>query len=251
MTQHPPRPPLALSIGIVGHRLDRLPEAAHARIAADIDSVLDGVTAAMHKAWHDHAEVFSDTAVLSLVDSLAEGADRIAARTFLARKEAGDGAIGYALDVVLPFEPREFEKDFAGESSRAEFRDLIGKARAVLELPGQRAAAESAYEAAAYTVIDQSDVVVAIWDGGPSHGRGGTADSVAAAAREGRPLIIIDANGREPPHLRWHGLDAAAVPTGWVADVPAGDLETGLPRLVDALLRPPAPLAEERPPHAP
>jgi len=245
VSDHPPKPPLALNVGVVGHRPGRLPAEARDRIRADIDTVLDGITAAMHKAWHDYADVFSDRAVLSLVDSLAEGADRIAAQAFLARAGAGDGSIGFALDVVLPFTAEEFEKDFAEEASREEFRTLTARARALLELPGQRDAEAGAYEAAAYTVIDQSDVVIAIWDGGPSGGRGGTTDTVEAAVRDGRPLIVIDANGKAPPHLRWCGLDAAAVPTGRIADVPAGDLETGLPRLADALLRPPAPLAED------
>ena len=55
----------------------------------------------------------------------------------------------------------------------------------MLELPGEPAAEAAAYEAAAYTVVDQSDVVIAVWDGGPSGGRGGTTDTMEAAAREG------------------------------------------------------------------
>ena len=244
MSHHPPKPPLALSVGIIGHRPNRLPEAAKAKVAADIDAVLDGIAAAMRKALADYGAVFSGKAVLSLVNSLAEGADRMAAGALAARMAKEDGTLAYALDVVLPFGAQEFEKDFADEASRDAFRALIAEARAVLELPGSRAAEASAYEAAAYTVVDQSDVVVAIWDGGPSGGRGGTTDTVEAAAREGRPLVIIDARGEAPPHLRWHGLDEAIVPTGRMADMPAGDLATGLKRLVDALLRPPAAPAE-------
>ncbi len=244
VSHHPPKPPLALSVGIIGHRPNRLPEAATAHVAADIDAVLDGIAAAMLKALADYGAVFSGKAVLSLVDSLAEGADRMAARALVARMAEGDGTLAFALDVVLPFGRDEFGKDFADEASREAFRALLAKARAVLELPGSRAAEASAYEAAAYTVIDQSDVVVAVWDGGPSGGRGGTTDTVEAAAREGRPLVIIDAKGEAPPHLRWHGLDEAIVPTGRIPDMPAGDLSTGLPRLVDALLRPPAAPAE-------
>ncbi len=243
MTHHPPKPPLALSVGIIGHRPNRLPQAARDTVAADIDAVLAAITTAMRKAHADYSPVFSGEAVLSLVDSLAEGADRIAAQVFIERMGKGDNGLSFALDVVLPFAREEFETDFADESSRAEFRALIGKARAVLELPGRREAEAGAYEVAAYTVVDQSDVVVAIWDGGPSNGRGGTTDTMEAASRDGRPLVIIDANGKKPPHLRWHGLDEAVVPTGRVADVPAGDLETGLAGLVDALLRPPAALA--------
>ena len=58
-------------------------------MAADIDAVLDGIAAAMRQALADYGAVFSGKAVLSLVDLLAEGADRMAARALC--REAGDG----------------------------------------------------------------------------------------------------------------------------------------------------------------
>ena len=240
MNHHPPKPPLALSVGIIGHRPNRLAEAARARVAADMETVLTGITAVMGRALNDYAGVYSGKAVLALVDSLAEGADRIAARALAAAIGKGEGPVSFVLDAVLPFTAEEFGKDFAQEPSRSEFLAFLAGARAVLELPGSREAEASAYEAAAYTVVDQSDVVVAVWDGGPSGGRGGTTDTVEAAARDGRPLVIIDANGREPPQLRWHGLNEEIVPTGRVSDMPAGNLDTALPLLVDALVRPPS-----------
>ena len=248
MTHHPPKPLLALAVGIVGHRPNRLADAACTAVDADIGAVLDGIAAEMRQARSRYGAVFAGKAVLALVDSLAEGADRIAARALAARAGKADGGLAFALDVVLPFAQQEFERDFAEEVSRQEFRSLIAGARAVLELPGGREAEGSAYEAAAYTVVDQSDVVIAVWDGGPSGGRGGTTDTVEAAARDGRPLIIVDANGIEPPQLRWHGLNEAVVPSGRVSDMPGADLAAGLPKLIDALLRPPAPPTGDRGP---
>jgi hypothetical protein len=240
VNQHPPRPQLALAVGIIGHRPNRLPEAARAKVAADIDAVLDGIAAAMDKARQDYSDVFSGKAVLSLVDSLAEGADRMAARALVARADKDDGGLSFVLDAVLPFDRQEFAKDFAEASSRDEFGALVAKARAVLELPGSRDAEAAAYEAAAYTVVDQSDVLMAVWDGGSSHGRGGTTDTIEGAAHDGQPLIVIDAKGVAPPRVCWRGLDEAVVPTGRLVDMPAGDLASGLALLVDALLRPPA-----------
>src|SRR5439155_12740709 len=43
---------------------------------------------------------------------------------------------------------------------------------------------------------DRCDVLIALWDGQPARGRGGTAEVVALARRVGRPLICI---GSEPP----------------------------------------------------
>ena len=204
--------------------------------------MIDGIAAAMRRARQDYAAVFSGEAVLSMVDSLAEGADRQAVEAFTRQASAAAG-VSFVVDVVLPFDRQEFEKDFADDASRAAFRAMLGTARAVLELPGDRAAEAAAYEAAAYTVVDQSDVLIAVWDGGPSGGRGGTTDTMEGAAREGKPLIVIDANGVAPPHLRWHGLDETIVPTGRMADMPADDATSALPVLVDTLLRPPPPAA--------
>ena len=169
--EHPPKPPLALAVGVIGHRPNRLGEGAATRIAADVDVALAGMADAMAAARTRHGAVFGEGTVLSLVTSLAEGADRIAARAMAARQKSGD--VTCVLDVVLPFTAEIFAADFTEESSREEFKGMLAGARAVLELPGERAAEASAYEAAAYTVLEQSDIVLAVWDGGPSGGRRG------------------------------------------------------------------------------
>jgi hypothetical protein len=40
-------------------------------------------------------------------------------------------------------------------------------------------------------VADQCDALVAVWDGQPARGRGGTADIVAYARKKRRPLAWI------------------------------------------------------------
>ena len=50
MTQSPARPPLALTIGVIGHRPNRIPEAARAKIHADIAEVLAAIGAAAEAA---------------------------------------------------------------------------------------------------------------------------------------------------------------------------------------------------------
>ena len=151
-----------------------------------------------------------------------------------------DGPVGLAIEAVLPFAAETFVEDFADDDSRAEFHALLGRARAVLELPGTREAAVAAYEMAALTVLNQCDIIIAVWDGGPSHGHGGTTETIDVAARMGLPIIFVDANGAERPRLHWTGLDDEAAPGERFADLPAEPLAKGLPRLVDALLRPPS-----------
>ncbi|MFJ8953478.1 hypothetical protein ACIRO1_25525 [Streptomyces sp. NPDC102381] len=45
--------------------------------------------------------------------------------------------------------------------------------------------------AAGKEVVDQSDVLLAVWDGKPAGGKGGTADVVAYAQRQGMDVRII------------------------------------------------------------
>ena len=241
MNDHPPKPPLALAVGIVGHRPNRLPEAARDKVAAEVGAVLAAVAVEMESALVRYDDVLADSAVLSLVGSLAEGADRIAARAAVAHMDKGGiGAVTFALDAVLPFAADEFAGDFADDASRDEFRALLGKTRAVLELPGTRAAEARAYEAAAYTVLSQSDIVIGVWDGGLSGGHGGTTETIEAAARDRRPIVVVDATGKAAPRLHWAGLSDDVTPSARVEDLPSVDIGEGLPRLVDALVRPPA-----------
>lgn len=170
-------------IGVVGHRPDRLK--ATDAVSADIAMLLDMAAAAAAGRF-----------CVMLVTSLAEGADRIAAHQALARN--------MPLKAVLPFARGDYEKDFP--QSLVEFSALMGAASQVLELPGRRREAPAAYAAAAGVILEVANLLIVVWDGGPSAGAGGTADTIARAHRHGTPMIRVDANGRTPP-----------------ASIPAGD----------------------------
>jgi hypothetical protein len=113
------------------------------------------------------------------VTSLAVGADQLFARLVL----ECDGTI----HAVLPF--ADIERSFEPEHVPA-YRELAKQATVeVLETPGTD---EDAYLAAGQRVVDLSDIVMAVWNGNPAKGKGGTADVVAYAIRRGVPLIHID-----------------------------------------------------------
>ncbi|MER5913805.1 hypothetical protein ABT124_25810, partial [Streptomyces sp. NPDC001982] len=56
-------------------------------------------------------------------------------------------------------------------------------------LPGLKAGASS--EEPGELLVDQADELLAVWDGQPARGFGGTADVVAYAHRQGVPVRII------------------------------------------------------------
>ena len=115
--------------------------------------------------------------------SLAIGADQLFARAALER--------GGALVAILPF--KDLERTFAPEDL-ASYRWLLRRSEVeTLDTPGGD---EAAYFAAGRRVVECADVMVAVWDGRPETGRGGTADIVAYAVQRQVPLFVIDPSTR-------------------------------------------------------
>jgi hypothetical protein len=251
MSHHPPKPRLALTIGVTGHRLARAPAEGENGLGAprpfDVAAVRKALEAAFAAAAEGLAAIdaeakasFSEASpVVTLISSLAEGADRIAARAGL---EAG-----FALDVVLPCPTPIYAATFVDDASREEFTSLSARARATLILPlaGDSAAplAErlpATFEAAGLTTLAQSDILVAVWDGKPAEGRGGTGQIVEEAARHGAPIVVVDPKDGAT-RLLW--ADEATARRA--LDIAPRPLTPALAELIARIVSPPL-AAEER-----
>ncbi len=234
MTTTPVRPTFALSIGVIGHRPNRLPEAARASVERRIGEMLASLRQAAEATRDRYHAFFADApARLTLISALAEGADRMAAQAALRD--------GLTLASALPFPVADYETDFADPASRIEYAELIAKSARTLVLPGDHDADPRDYEAVGRLILDNADIVLAVWDGGPSGGRGGTTDLVERAAAMGLPIIHIDALDREPPGLRWAGLADFPVTGGAaVRDMPLASPGEVLGDVIDTLGRPPS-----------
>lgn len=114
------------------------------------------------------------------ISSLAEGADQIFAERVL--------AAGGQLTVILP--AACYARTFPHGRVRQHYEDLLSRAEQVIRLPFDEPA-EEAYWAAGKEVVDQCDLLLAVWNGEPAGGLGGTADIVAYARTKGRPTIVI------------------------------------------------------------
>jgi hypothetical protein len=203
---HPPRPRCVLNIGITGHRMDRLTDDLEPAARQRVTEVLSLVTQVVGEIHLKGAAWFNgDKPELRLISALAEGADRLCATVGL--------ELGYRLDCPLPFETAIYAEDFRTADSRAAFEMLIGKADRVLELPGERAAAASAYSLVGGAILGSADILVAIWNGQGSGGRGGTGDVVASALSMGKPVIHIPLDPAEPIKLMWQGEGPSG--SGW------------------------------------
>lgn len=204
----PPRPRLVLGVGVTGHRPDKLSAADLARVRAEAARalgeaarILAGIAAEDRAAA---APMFStEPPVLRFLSPLAEGTDRIAAEEALALADR----VAVELHCPLPFAREEYRKDFAGPSAE-EFDRLLARGRA-FELDGERGDSPGAYEAAGWLLLDNCDLLLAVWDGREARGVGGTARIVREALRRGIPTVWIHAAGGAdaPPHAcclpRW------------------------------------------------
>jgi hypothetical protein len=150
-------------IGITGH--SSLPPAT----AALVDTAL-------------RAALIRHTSTQPLVGTtcLAEGADQIFARAVL--------DLGGRVEVVLP--ARDYREQNVSPENLAVFDELLARASEVRTMPFDKSD-EQAYMEASKALVATSDRLLAVWDGQPSKGFGGTADVVAYARQQGVPVEII------------------------------------------------------------
>ena len=173
-----------LKIGVTGHR-----------VLAEPEKVVAGIEAALARIAQAHPG-----RSLTIVSALAEGADRLAMAP--AAKRGGTRLIA-----VLPLPKYTYLGDFESAQSKDEFLRLLAGADEVIELPPQ-ASREEAYAAAGDMVLQQADVMLAIWDGQGAQGQGGAAEVMAGARAAGKPTAWIHAGNRRPGTMEPTSLGA-------------------------------------------
>ncbi|MFC7327221.1 hypothetical protein [Marinactinospora rubrisoli] len=114
---------------------------------------------------------------------LADGADTLFAHAVL--------NLGGTLEAIVPAE--EYRAGLPA-SHHVTYDDLLGRAALVHHLPFLISAPEAHLAAGEY-MVRHCDELTAVWDGAPARGPGGTADVVAYARREGRPVTVLWPDG--------------------------------------------------------
>ena len=161
-----------VAVGVSGHR--NLPD-------------LEIVSNAVDEALREILAVFGDNS-LQVISPLAEGADRLVAWRAMANYSV-------RLVVPLPLEMSDYMLDFKSISSKAEFITLLEQADQVFELTAEDTR-EACYLDAGMYILDHSDVLIAVWDGAPARGIGGTAEIVTEARERGMPIAWVQAAGK-------------------------------------------------------
>jgi hypothetical protein len=115
--------------------------------------------------------------------SLAAGADQTLAFCIL--------AAGGCIEAIVP--AHGYRNTMTGKD-RQSYDHLLALARRVIELPNPQPS-EVAYHAAGQAVVEGSDLLIAVWDGQPAAGLGGTGDVVAYAKQQKVDFEIIWPSG--------------------------------------------------------
>ena len=199
-------------------------------MAARLSEALDRIEQAAIALYRREQESFAaDPPLFTLVSPLAEGADQMAAAAALAR--------GWQLQAVLPFDRAAYVADFDDEESRNRFQQLVEAAACVLELPGDPQDPLEAYVMAGRGTVAHCDILLAIWDGLPPRGRGGTGEIVELAINRGTAIVHLPMAGDLPIEILWSAFDPHVVTwTGHDRNVHRPFDEEHLALLLDATL---------------
>jgi len=127
--------------------------------------------------------------------SIASGADTLFAEACL--------AANLKWIALLPFPEAEFKKDF-DESDWKRARAVLDRAERI-EISSETAERPAGYVHCGLATVEGADLMVALWDGKPPRGLGGTAQIVEHARSVQKPLILISPDGLEIKRERFSG----------------------------------------------
>lgn len=181
-----------LSVGITGHRSIADEPIVSDAVEAAITSVLQALENGSRRSTAAKPFATSRRFRLKIVSMLAEGADLLGMQAGL---DCGAELVG-----VLPFDEKSYRDAFANAPSRTLFDTVWSKLSSIVVLRGF-VGDDASYEQANRAILDRADVVIAVWDGDPARGRGGTGDVVHEALERGLPVIVISPHANTTPKL--------------------------------------------------
>ncbi|MEV7835028.1 hypothetical protein AB0P12_31055 [Streptomyces subrutilus] len=117
---------------------------------------------------------------LEALSSLADGADQLFAVI----------ALEYGADLTAVIPSRDYEDAFEDAGALERYRGLRNRAAQEVRMDFAHSTDEAYYAAGTY-IADSCDRLVAVWDGRPARGHGGTAEIVAYARTLGKPVTVI------------------------------------------------------------
>lgn len=175
------RLPLFHIVGFTGHRH----LADHVGASHAIQGVIDALRREIPGEW-------------IALSSIAGGGDQLFVHQALESR--------LSWHAILPLPRSEFATDFTPAEWSAVEKTLAAADHVrVIAESGDR---KDSYLDCGIETVNGADVLIALWDGNPARGKGGTADVVQYAQSIGKPVIIIDAVTHEVRRENWSRLES-------------------------------------------
>jgi hypothetical protein len=193
------KPRCALRVGVVGNRKLQGMESAVAQASGEVwKTLIDSIVKVLDL---DVLKLFDDQPPrLAVLSSLAAGADQIGAKTALDVAAAQERVV-VELEALLPFR----EEDYPGlpGATRPEFTEddarelgtLAAHATQVVRLDGDYATDRGrvdAYRQARDLLVQNSDILISIYDPAAAGGDAGTLETIKVALDLNTPIIAIE-----------------------------------------------------------
>jgi hypothetical protein len=237
--RHPPPVPLVLSVGVTGHRADALPDGTEELMRERLREILRLIGDAGRDLLERERDCFdSAPARLRLVSPVADGADQIAAEVAL--------ELGWELQAILPFSRAAYRATLANEEARQRFDTILARATCLFELPGDAEESLDAYVMTGRATVAHCDILVAVWDGKPPRGRGGTAEVVQLALTHGTAIAHVSLDRTNPTRLLWSAFDPTVLTVADDPGIARPFDRSNVDILLSGLLMPPPDEQEQR-----
>lgn len=243
-------PRCALRVGVVGNRhfvkgkdpqalaiAGRMREHAAGALEAVWQEILSGIDSVLEyrlpgvegRGERTMREIFAARPPrLSVLSSLAAGADQIGASTALHAAKKHEG-IEVELEALLPFRQEDYpgpvtkpRPEFNEDEART-LSELAAQACQVVRLPGDYRTDEScnqAYEGVRDLLLQNSDVLIAVYNPENTARKAGTVETVRHALRQEIPVVAILLEEGEARIQVVRHADSAGSPIQWQAALP-------------------------------
>lgn len=130
--------------------------------------------------------------------AMAKGADTIFA-------DVASNDFKQSLKIVLPFDSKEYEKDFSDAQDISIYRnwiDKIGITETITKAtPNNQDQRNEAYFSVGKFIVDTCDYMIVVWDGLKPKGKGGTAEILGYAMKQNKNVEIVSVKPRRTDEI--------------------------------------------------
>jgi hypothetical protein len=235
----PPLVPFVLAVGVTGHRAEVLEAGDVERLRERVKQTLLMIEEAGRALVERERDCFAvGPPRLRFISPIADGADQIAAELAI--------ELGWELQAISPFTRGHYRDSLANHGARERFDTLVEGANCLLQLPGDPDDSIDAYVMAGRATVAHCDVLIAVWDGKPPRGRGGTGEVVQLALTRGTAIVHVPLDPDSETRVLWAAFDPTVVT---VADDPGVSRplnRENVDALLTGLLLPPPDQEEQR-----